>query len=94
MQKYVHSLTNRENLSEIIPHVMQNEIETLKSEIAPHHAFSVIFDGSSWLGEALAIVIRCTDKSWSIQERLVRLENVTCFSHVVNNSAKNYNSCF
>ena len=100
--------------------------------------------------EALAIVIRYTDKSWSIQERLVRLEtlgksqkhqelaqrliqcltvdyspqpssilaairdgaafneaainqikfyfpsilNDTCSSHVVNNSAKNFNSGF
>ena len=33
---------------------------------------SVIFDGTSRLGEALAIIIRFVDSSWSIQQRLIR----------------------
>eukprot|EP00112_Aurelia_sp_Birch-Aquarium-sp1_P014586 Seg3162.1 transcript_id=Seg3162.1/GoldUCD/mRNA.D3Y31 product="hypothetical protein" protein_id=Seg3162.1/GoldUCD/D3Y31 len=76
LQKYGHRLTARGHLSEIIPQVMEREKETLKNEIAPHDGFSVVFDGSSRLGEALAIVIRFIDKNWNIQERLVRLETL------------------
>ena len=76
LQKYGHRLTSRGHLSEIIPQVMEKQKETLKNEIAPHDGFSVVFDGSSRLGEALAIVIRFIDKDWNIQQRLVRLETL------------------
>ncbi len=71
-----HRLTSRGHLSEIIPNVMEREKETLKNEIAPIDGFSVIFDGSCRLGEALGIVIRFINKNWNIQEMLVRLETL------------------
>ena len=37
--------------------------------------FFVIFDGSTRLGEALAIIIRFVDQ-WHIQQRLVKLETL------------------
>ena len=46
----------------------------MKSEIAANNAFSVIFDGSTRLGEALAIIVRFIDKDWNIQQRLLKLE--------------------
>ena len=46
----------------------------MKSEIAANSAFSVIFDGSTRLGEALAIIVRFIDKDWNIQQRLLKLE--------------------
>ena len=46
----------------------------MKSEIATNNAFSVIFDGSTRLGEALAIIVRFIDKDWNIQQRLLKLE--------------------
>ena len=39
----------------------------MKSEIAANSAFSVIYDGSTRLGEALAIIVRFIDKDWNIQ---------------------------
>ena len=46
----------------------------MKSKIAANSAFSVIFDGSTRLQEALAIIVRFTDKDWNIQQRLLKLE--------------------
>ena len=34
---------------------------------------SVVFDGTTRLGEAMAVVIRFIDSDWKIQQRLVRL---------------------
>ena len=46
----------------------------MKSEIAANNAFSAIFDGSTRLGEALAIIVRFIDQDWNIQQRLLKLE--------------------
>ena len=35
---------------------------------------SVVFDGASRLGEAMAIILRFADRSWKIHQRLVRLQ--------------------
>ena len=54
--------------------IRQREIDLVKSEVAANSAFSVIFDGSTRLGEALVIVVRYIDKDWNIQQRLLKLE--------------------
>ena len=74
LEKYGHCLTTRSHLAEFIPTIHQKEIDFVKSEIAANSAFSVIFDGSTRLGEALAIVVRFIDKDWNIQQRLLKLE--------------------
>ena len=74
LEKYGHRLTTRSHLAEFIPTIHQKEIDFVKSEIAANSAFSVIFDGSTRLGEALAIVVRFIDKDWNIQQRLLKLE--------------------
>lgn len=74
LEKYGHRLTSRTHLTEIIPLVLKKEKDTVKSEISSNNAFSVIFDGSTRLGEALAIVVRFVDYQWNLQQRLVKLE--------------------
>ena len=74
LEKYGHRLTSRTHLTELIPLVLKKEKDTVKSEIAKNDAFSVIFDWSTRLGEALAIVVRFIDEQWNIQQRLVKLE--------------------
>ena len=56
-----------------IPFVLKREESTIKQEIAGRD-ISVIFDGTTRLGEALAIVIRYIGDDWSIQQRLVRVQ--------------------
>ena len=67
-------MTSRNHLAEFIPMIRQKEIDFAKSEIAANSAFSVIFDGSTRLGEALAIIVRFIDKDWDKQQRLLKLE--------------------
>ena len=74
VEKYGHRLTSRIHLAEFIPMIRQKEIDFVKSEIAAKSAFSVIFDRSTRLGEALAIIVRFIDKDWNIQQRLLKLE--------------------
>ena len=74
LEKYGHRLTSRNHLAEFIPMIRQREIDLLKSEVAANSAFSVIFDGSTRLGEALVIVVRYIDKDWNIRQRLLKLE--------------------
>ena len=53
---------------------MVKEKETLKTDISDADEFSVMFDGSSNLGEVLAIVLCYIDTKWNIQQRLLNLE--------------------
>ena len=74
LEKYGHRITSRSHLSEMIPTVLAKEKETLKSELSAADSFSVIFDGSTRLGEALAIIVRFIDGNWNLQQRLIRFK--------------------
>ena len=66
-------LTDRRHMSDLIPFVHSQEQSDIKTEICDR-PISVIFDGTTRLGEALAIVVRFVDDSFAIQQRLVRLQ--------------------
>ena len=51
----------------MIPSVIEKEKETLKIELSLVDGCSVIFDGSTRLREALAIVVRFVDDEWNVQ---------------------------
>ena len=59
-------------MSDLIPLVLSEEKRRVKSEIEGSPV-SVIFDGTSRLGEALAIILRFVSlSSFTIQQRLVK----------------------
>ena len=58
----------------MIPSIIEKEKETLKTELSLVDGCSVIFDGTTRLGEALAIVVRFVDDEWNVQQRLLRLQ--------------------
>ena len=60
----------------MIPAVLAKEKETLKSELSGANSFSVIFDGSTRLGEALAIIVRYIDGNWNLEQRLVSFQTL------------------
>ena len=66
-------LTGRRHMSDLIPFLYSQERADIKTEIG-ERPLSVIFDGTTRLGEALAIVVRFIDDSFAIQQRLVRLQ--------------------
>ena len=68
-------LTDKRNMFDLIPFIQKREIGTISEEIKGMDV-SVIFDGTTRLGEALAIVLRYIDNEWKIKQRLVRLQIV------------------
>ena len=60
----------------MIPAVLAKEKETLKSELSGANSFSVIFDGNTRLGEALAIIVRYIDGNWNLEQRLVSFQTL------------------
>ena len=68
-----YRLTSVPNMRQLIPFVRKEEEEIIKGELAGHN-ISVIFDGTTRLGEALAIVVRFVTADWEVKQRLVRLQ--------------------
>ena len=66
-------LADRRQMADLIPFVLSQEQESIKKEISNKY-LSVIFDGTTRLGEAMAIVMRYIDDEWSIQQRLICLK--------------------
>lgn len=58
---------------DLIPFVLSEEQKRLKAELKGK-IVSLIFDGTSRLGEALAIIVRFVGDEWKIEQRLVRLQ--------------------
>ena len=63
-------LADRRQMADLIPFVFSQEQESIKKGISNKY-LSVIFDGTTRLGEAMTIVVRYIDDEWSIQQRLM-----------------------
>lgn len=68
-----HLLTDRCNMQDYAPFIHKEEETCIHSEI-DGQLRSVIFDGMSHLGEALAVILCFADSDWSVQQRLVRMQ--------------------
>ena len=74
LEENAFRLAGRKPMSDIIPFVLSEEKRQLKAEI-DGLPVAVIFDGTSRLGEALAIILRFVDRSsLTIRQRLVRMQ--------------------
>ena len=67
LEEHAFSLTGRQHLSEIIPFIHHEEIARIKKEISGKH-LSVIFDGTTHVEEALAVIVRYTE-DFQIKQR-------------------------
>ena len=66
-------LTYSTHMASLIPFLLEKEQKALRQEIAAASHVAIIFDGSTHLGEALAVVVRLVDEKFSVHQRLVRL---------------------
>ena len=66
-------LTDRRNMHDYIPFIHREEESHVRPEIEGQNV-SVIFDGTSRLGEALAIIIWLVSPDWRIEQRLVQFQ--------------------
>ena len=67
-----YKLADLRGMYDLIPFVVDNEQKQIKQEVQGKR-ISVIFDGTTRRGEAMAIIVRFMD-NWSIKQRLVRLQ--------------------
>lgn len=73
LEKHGSRLGSRALLSQLIPMVLAKERDIIKTSIA-NKDVSIVFDGSTRLGEALVVVVRYIDDKWKVQQQLVRLK--------------------
>lgn len=66
-------LTYSSHLASYIPFILEAEKEKLKEELKEKPFVTVIFDGSTHLGEMLVVLLRFVDSSIEICQRLVRV---------------------
>ena len=86
-----------------LPAILHTERNHIRQAIAGH-AVAVIFDGSTRLGEVLAVIIRVFDNEWSSKQVLMRLkalvrslmlfeyEGLECGSHMRHSFRHNIHS--
>ena len=72
LEQYAYKLPDRRGMYDLIPFVLLYKTKQIKAEIEGRNV-SIIFDGTTRLGEALAIVIRFVVE-WRIEQRLIRLQ--------------------
>ena len=73
LEENVYRLSDRRHMSDLVPLIISQEQADVKRELSGRPV-SVIFDGTTRLGEAMAIVVRFVDDELVIQQRLVRLQ--------------------
>ena len=73
LEESAYRLSDRRHMSDLVPLVVSQEQADIKSEVSGRQV-SVVFDGTTRLGEAMAIVVRYIDDSFTIQQRLIRLQ--------------------
>ena len=69
LEEHAFHLSGGQHLSEPIPFILHQEKSRIKKEIAGKQ-LSVIFDGTTHVEEALAIVLRFVDDDYEIKQRL------------------------
>ena len=75
LEEHAYSLTDRRGMCDLIPFILMKEQQQIKAELQGKNV-SVIFDGTTRLGEALVIVLRFLD-NFVIKQRLVRFLTLT-----------------
>ena len=73
LEENMFRLTDRRHMSNLVPFIYAQEQADIKAEISGKPV-SVVFDGTTRLGEAMAVVVRFVDGSFAIQQRLIRLQ--------------------
>ena len=73
LEENAYRLSDRRHMSDLIPFILLQEKEQIKKEISGK-AMSVVFNGTSRLGEVFVIVVRFVDSNWCVQQRMIRLQ--------------------
>ena len=70
LEQYGLSLTSASNLIDLLPFILQNELDRIKKDINGQYV-RVGFDGTTHVCEAMVVVFRFLNKDLNIQQRRV-----------------------
>ena len=73
LEENAYRLTDRQHMFDLVPFTLKEEEARLKNEVNGKH-LSVIFDGTSRLGEALVVIVRFIGEEWTLEQRLIRMQ--------------------
>ena len=73
LEENAYRLTNRRHMFDLVPFILKEEEKRISSEIQGKPV-AVIFDGTTRLGEAMAIVLRFVDDNFSPKQYLIRMQ--------------------
>lgn len=73
LEENAHRLTDRRHMFDLIPFILKEEEARVRKEMTGKY-LSVIFDGTSRLGEALVVIVRFVGEEWTLEQRLVRMQ--------------------
>ena len=73
LEENAYRLTDRRSMLDYVPFILKDEENKIHQEISGKNV-SAIFDGTSRLGEALAVLLRFMDDDFSLEQRLVRVQ--------------------
>ncbi len=73
LEENTYRLTDRRHMSDLVPFIRTEEQAKIKWEIGGKDV-SAILDGTTRLGEAMAVVIRFVSDEWALEQRLLQLK--------------------
>ena len=68
-----YCLTDRQHMFDLVPFILKQEEARIQEEINGK-SLSVIYDGTSRLGEALAVIVRFVGEEWTLEHHLIRMQ--------------------
>ena len=68
LEENMFRLTDRRHMSNLVPFIYAQEQADIKAEISGKPV-SVVFDGTTRLGEAMAVIVQFVDGSFAIQQQ-------------------------
>ena len=73
LEEHAYRLTDRRHMSDLVPFILTEKQARIKRKIEGRDV-SVIFDGTTRLGEAMAVVIHFVSDEWALEQRLLQLK--------------------
>lgn len=80
VEEYGEKLTGQQHLGDLIPMVRDQERRDLKKMLCGR-PLSLIFDSTTKVGEAMAILVRFVEDDFTICQKLIRLQLVAKSMH-------------
>lgn len=73
LEENAYRLSDHRHMADMIPFVLKQEQDKIESEIEGS-SIAIIFDGTSCLGEALAVVVHFVTEDFDIKQYLIQLQ--------------------